>query len=92
MDTDRNSVFVKHVASEPVKDGPVIREKVSELMEEAVNQLTNKLDARIAQTTERSLVVIMENPNDDHKMSFVRGTLQRAARERLTSMMDDDGV
>lgn len=62
------------------------------MMKDAFNQLTNKLDARVAQMTEESLIEIMENIDDDNNVSFAWGALKKATRDMLMSMMDDDGI
>lgn len=61
-------------------------------MEDAVNQLINLLDARVAHGTEDSLIGIMENIDDEHIMEFVRGSLGRATCSMLTSIFNDEGV
>lgn len=62
------------------------------MMEEELNQLTSKLDARVAQVTEESLIGTIENIDFDHSMTFVRGRLKRVTQDMILSMMDDEGV
>lgn len=48
MDSNRDRLTMERLALAPVAKGPVSRTKVRQMMKDAVNQLTNKLDARIA--------------------------------------------
>lgn len=51
----------------------MMRTKVSKMMEDAVNQLTGKLDARVAQVTEDFLICIMKIIDNNHNMTFDPG-------------------
>lgn len=90
MDMDCGSLMKVSKALESVKDGPFGRSDVCDMMEDAVNQLTDKLDFRGAQITEDYLIRIMANNGDDHHMLFARGALQRDTRDILISTMDDE--
>lgn len=80
------------MALNPVVDGQVNRSKGRQMMEDAVNELNdNNLDARVPGLTDDSLIWIMENKDNDHNMAFVKGSLRRAIRSMLTSMLDEEG-
>lgn len=92
MDTDQDRLIVEDVGSEPAPEGPLNRSEVGDTMEDAISQLTNRLDAHVTQTTEESLIGIAENLDDDHNMEFERGLLRRATCLMLTSAKKDKGV
>lgn len=45
IDTDQASLAVEHIVSDPVVKGPVNRTKIGQMMEYAMNELSDKLDA-----------------------------------------------
>lgn len=62
------------------------------MMEEVVNQLAGKLEARVARVTEKALAKIMETVDNDHKKLFVSGAYRRVTREIIANMLNDGGV
>lgn len=54
-DADRESPREQQRVSEPVPEGPVEQEEALEMMEYAVNQLTEKLNARVVRVTGKAL-------------------------------------
>lgn len=72
MDTDQDSLTVERVALEPALEGSRNRTEVSDMMENALNQLTNRLDARVTQVMKKYLTGIIENFDDDHNMAVLR--------------------
>lgn len=91
MNTDQNCLNVEPVASDPVLEFPVSCSELRDMMKEPLNQLTNQLDARVAQVAEEFAIGTVENIDSDRLMTFVRGRLKRAIRDKLLSMMDDNG-
>lgn len=71
MNTDQGSLSLERVALNTVVEGPVNRVKARQKLGDTFNYLIDKLYPRIAERTENSLIVIMENINDDHNMAYV---------------------
>lgn len=90
MDTDQDSPTVERVASGLAPEGPVNPAEVLDMMEGALYQSTDRLNARVTQVAGESLIGIMEKLDNHHNMEFVRGSLRRATRFMLTSMNDKD--
>lgn len=62
------------------------------MLEDAENQTTNELNARVAQVTKERLVRILENLDHDHNILFVQGTLTRVIEQILAIMLKDKRV
>lgn len=81
------------IALEPIPEGPsVSRSEVCHMMEDAINQLTDRLDALVMQITEKSMIGIMGNLEENHCMAFLCDSLREAIRSMLTSILNDEGV
>lgn len=91
MDIDRNSTTGVIVATGHTAEGAVNQNEVGELLEATLTEHTNKLDAKIAQGTEKALVGIAENLENDHNLAFVRKELKRGTY-KIPSMMDENKV
>lgn len=71
MDTDQNSLSVVWKASEPVLRGVVSSSEVWDMMKDALIELIDRLEARVAQVAEESLIKTVETLEDEHNMSSV---------------------
>lgn len=92
MDTDRRSLTDSRVAPGLSTDGLLARAVVREMLGDATTQIVKKLNARIAQAMEETLVRLLENLGNDHNLAFVRGVLNRANRVIMTSMLADGKI
>lgn len=61
MDSDQDSQKVECVALKLVPEGLVNRSDVRDMMEDTLDQLTDRLDARISRATAESLIWIIGN-------------------------------
>lgn len=90
MYTDQDSLTVKHVELESAPEGQVNQSKLCDIMKDALNQLTDRLDAKVTQVTKESEIKIMENL--DHSMAPIQGLLRRANRSMMISVLSDEYV
>lgn len=74
----------------PANEGLVNRKEVMQMIENAVNELADNLDAHVAQVTDNSLIRIVQRIDAGHCMTFVRGLLRRATCFTLTSILIDE--
>lgn len=72
MDTGWDSPTVRRVALDLIAEGLVNQSKVSEVIKDALTQLTIKFDAQIAQVIEKSLLQIMKNCEQNDHLAFLR--------------------
>lgn len=92
LDIDQDSLTVERVGWEPAPEGPVNRSQVFDMMEDALTQLDDRLNAHSTQIAEESLIGIMENLEDDHNMAFLRGLLRRATCFMLIPALSNENV
>lgn len=91
-DRNRESLKGQQRIFEPVPECPVEQGKLLKKMEDAVNQLTNNLGARVVCVTEETFAEVMETVGTSRNQSFLKGALTRASRDIVTNMLEDDGV
>lgn len=70
MNFNRDGSYVECLASDLVHERLVNQSEVRKMMKGAVNQLTEKFDACIAQVTEELLIGIMKIIDGDRKLVF----------------------
>lgn len=58
-------------------------------MEDAVDHLPDKLEARVVHVTQEALAEIMKTLNTGHNQSFVEGAFRRTTRDMMANMLDD---
>lgn len=83
---------MEYVASDSAEEVPVNRLDVRDMMEEALNQLSDKHNVLLVEFTEELFIKLMEHNEEDHDMPFVSRALKRATNDMLMSMRDGDGV
>lgn len=76
-------------ALELVQEAAARQSDVRDMMENVGNKLADKLDIQVLQIAEELLIAIMENLEDNHKISFL---CEEPHVPKLISMMDDEGV
>lgn len=62
--------------------------KIIQMMEDAVNQLTDQLDVRVAQVTKDFLIGILKIIKDEHNMDFVQESLRKATQFKQPSFLN----
>lgn len=72
MDSDWDSLTVERVELGPAVERPMKWSEMCETLEDVLKQITDRLDARVAQVTEEFLIGIVENLDNNHNMSFFR--------------------
>lgn len=90
MDTDQASLTAEAVELEPSggrRDEPVGRSWHNGGRN---NQQKDWLDARVLLATEKSLIGIMKNLDNDNNVTFVWGSLRGASYSMLTFMLNND--
>lgn len=73
MNTSRGSLTDERVAPESTLKRPITQYEVKGMRAFTTMQLADKLDTRIAQKSEKSLVSTMGIVYDDHGLTFVWG-------------------
>lgn len=91
-DFERESLRAERRTSEPVPEVPLEQQEVLEMVKEAVNQLTDKLEAQVDRVTEETIAGIIETVGTNHKKSFAWRAVRRATREILTNTLENDGA
>lgn len=80
----------KHAALRLILAGLAIRVKVNDLMKSAATHLVKKLDNQNAKKLEKLLVATLKCFKNDHTLLFICRALERANREMLSLMMDEE--
>lgn len=65
-DSDCKSQREQRRTAEPVLEGLIGRGEVLEMIEDAINQLTDKLEAQVVHVAIKTLVDIMKTVDTDH--------------------------
>lgn len=68
------------------------RSEVRDIIQDALKQRTDSLDARALQVVEESLIRIIEILDNEHNIVFIRGSLRRATRSSLTTMLNGENI
>lgn len=92
IDSNRESLEEEQRTNELNLKGLAEREEVLKLMEDAVNQKSNKLEARIVLVFRETVVDTTETVDTDVYKSFIRGAYKKAVRKITTTMLEDDVV
>lgn len=79
-------------ATKSVQDRTVSVFEVRDIMKFAVNELADKLFARIENLKQQSFVDLMINISDDQYLLCVWGAMRRAIREILTSIREENDL
>lgn len=92
MNISPGSLIDVQVAPEPALGGLVTPSKVIRMRKFTMKELVDKLDTRIAQKTDESLITTTGDLEDGHNLTFARGALKQANQKVLMSLMNDEKV